>query len=96
MTKYFENVKKNFGFGCMRFPMKGGEVNTAECRRMAWMICKHENLVPIPGTRKLERLKENGLAGDIVLSGAEVSAIDERLDTIRMSAVFGSSSAAKR
>lgn len=24
----FENVKKNFGFGCMRFPMKDGEVDT--------------------------------------------------------------------
>ena len=26
----FENIKGNFGFGCMRFPMKDGEVDTAE------------------------------------------------------------------
>ena len=26
---FFENIRKNFGFGCMRFPMKDGEVDTA-------------------------------------------------------------------
>lgn len=31
---YFENVKKNFGFGCMRLPMKDGEVDTVECCKM--------------------------------------------------------------
>ena len=30
----FENVKKNFGFGCMRLPMKDGEVDKAEMCRM--------------------------------------------------------------
>ena len=31
---YFENVKKNFGFGCMRLPMKDGEVNMQEFSQM--------------------------------------------------------------
>lgn len=31
---YFENVKKNFGFGCMRLPMKNGEVDYEEFCRM--------------------------------------------------------------
>ena len=30
----FENVKRNFGFGCMRLPMKDGEVDKAEVNRM--------------------------------------------------------------
>ena len=30
----FENVKKKFGFGCMRLPMKDGEVDTAEFSSM--------------------------------------------------------------
>ena len=30
----FEKVKKNFGFGCMRLPMKGKEVDQAEFSRM--------------------------------------------------------------
>ena len=29
-----ENVKKNFGFDCMRLPMNGSEVDTAETCRM--------------------------------------------------------------
>ncbi len=31
---YFDNVKKNFGFGCMRLPMKGDEVDYDEFCRM--------------------------------------------------------------
>lgn len=31
---YFEDVKKNFGFGCMRLPMKDGEVDMEEFNRM--------------------------------------------------------------
>ena len=27
MNKYFEGIKKNFGFGCMRLPMKNDEVD---------------------------------------------------------------------
>lgn len=34
MTTYFAEVKKNFGFGCMRLPMINGEVDYEETRRM--------------------------------------------------------------
>ena len=30
----FENVKRNFGFGCMRLPMVDGEVDLAQVNRM--------------------------------------------------------------
>ena len=30
----FEEIKRNFGFGCMRLPMNGDEVDTAEFNRM--------------------------------------------------------------
>ena len=33
-NRYFENVKRNFGFGCMRLPMVEGEVDLAETCRM--------------------------------------------------------------
>ncbi|MCM1363572.1 MAG: aldo/keto reductase [Faecalibacterium sp.] len=58
---------------------------------LAWMINKHKNLVPIPGTRKFERLKENAGATDIILSEDEVRNIDKQLDSMKMSAVFGGS-----
>ena len=29
-----ENIKKNFGFGCMRLPLKDGEIDLAETSRM--------------------------------------------------------------
>ncbi len=34
MSACFEHVKKNFGFGCMRLPMKDGEVDKDEMCRM--------------------------------------------------------------
>lgn len=34
MSQPFEHVKKNFGFGCMRLPMRDGQVDTAEFSKM--------------------------------------------------------------
>lgn len=36
----FENVKKNFGFGCMRLPMRDGEVDTEKFSRMVDFFLK--------------------------------------------------------
>ena len=58
---------------------------------LAWMLCKKPYIVPIPGTRKLNRLQENAGAADIVLSAAEVVLIDEALAHMEMSHVFGGS-----
>ena len=58
---------------------------------LAWMICKKPYIVPIPGTRKIDRLKENAAAADIILTDSEVAAIDKKLDSIKMSQVFGGS-----
>lgn len=58
---------------------------------LAWMLCKNPRLVPIPGTRRPDRLRENLGAAAVVLTAAEVSAIDRALDGMEMSAVFGGS-----
>ena len=63
---------------------------------MAWMLCKKPWIVPIPGTRKLERLRENAGAADVVLTPSEVSALDDALNTIPMSEVFGGSRIVKK
>lgn len=62
---------------------------------LAWMMCKKPYIVPIPGTRKLDRLIENAGSADIILTSNEVSAIDNKLDNINMSAVFGGSKVIK-
>lgn len=55
---------------------------------LAWMMCKEDFIVPIPGSRKLENLKSNFNAGNIVLSKEEVAKIDELLSRINVP-VFG-------
>lgn len=62
---------------------------------LAWMIAKHPNLVPIPGTTKSDRLAENAGAAEIILTAQEVAAIEESLDNMKMSAVFGGSKITK-
>lgn len=58
---------------------------------LAWMMCKRPWIVPIPGTRRLCRMKENIGAADIMLSAEEVANIDKALSTMEMSDVFGGS-----
>lgn len=44
---------------------------------LAWILAQHEWIVPIPGTTKLHRLKENVGAAEIVLSKEEVESISQ-------------------
>ena len=55
---------------------------------LAWMLCKKPYIIPIPGSRKPERLRENFEAGNILLTPEEVAMIDEKLATMEF-AVFG-------
>ena len=63
---------------------------------LAWMLCKKPYIVPIPGTRKIERLIENLGSADIDLSKEEVSNIDNALNNMKMSKVFGGSAVKER
>lgn len=58
---------------------------------LAWMSAKKPYIVPIPGTRKLSRLEENMRASEIHLRDEEVRKIDEMLEKLPMSQVFGGS-----
>ena len=63
---------------------------------LAWMLCKKPYIVPIPGTRKIERLIEDLGSADIDLSKEEVSNIDNALNNMKMSEVFGGSAIKER
>lgn len=43
---------------------------------LAWVLAQGEDFVPIPGTRKLERLEENIAAAEIELTAADLAEID--------------------
>jgi aryl-alcohol dehydrogenase-like predicted oxidoreductase len=44
---------------------------------LAWLLNRHENVVPIPGTSNPKRLEENARAADIELSDADLDLIEE-------------------
>ena len=55
---------------------------------LAWMLCKKEYIVPIPGSTKPERIKENLGAADVFLTKDEIKEIDDALDGMNLK-VFG-------
>ncbi|MGD8377564.1 MAG: aldo/keto reductase [Acidobacteriota bacterium] len=43
---------------------------------LAWLLNKHENMVPIPGTTKRERLEEDAAASEIRLTAKDIAEIE--------------------
>lgn len=56
---------------------------------LAWMMAKRPYIVPIPDSRKEERIRENLEASGIHLTPEEVRQIDQALEGMTMSPVFG-------
>lgn len=46
---------------------------------LAWVLAQGDDIIPIPGTKKRKYLEENAGAVDVVLSAADLVAIDELL-----------------
>jgi aryl-alcohol dehydrogenase-like predicted oxidoreductase len=44
---------------------------------LAWLLAQGENIIPIPGTKRRERLEENSRAVEIELSGDDLRRIEE-------------------
>lgn len=55
---------------------------------LAWMLWKKPYIVPIPGSRKPERLEENLKSCDILLTNEEIERIDQKLDSMQFD-IFG-------
>lgn len=91
-----ENIDRNHDL--LSLLQKLAEQNNATPAQisLAWMLCKKPYIVPIPGTRRLSRLLENAGAADVTLSAEEVSNIDEALNGMEMSEVFGGSKTVNR
>jgi aryl-alcohol dehydrogenase-like predicted oxidoreductase len=46
---------------------------------LAWLLARGEDIVPIPGTKRIERLKENLGALTVTLSEAELAQISDAI-----------------
>ena len=55
---------------------------------LAWMINKKDYIIPIPGSRKIDRLKSNFDAGNIMMAKDEIAKIDDLLNSMQFE-VFG-------
>ncbi|PEQ13960.1 hypothetical protein B2G71_06600 [Novosphingobium sp. PC22D] len=44
---------------------------------LAWVLAQGDDIVPIPGTRRIERIAENAAAAEIVLSANDLAAIED-------------------
>ncbi len=60
--------------GLSRFAKAKGMTNAQVA--LAWLLCKHPHVVPIPGTRRIHYLEQNAAAADMALSAAEVAELD--------------------
>ena len=49
---------------------------TAAQLALAWLLTRGENVVPIPGSRRIERLEENAAAADITLTENELHRLE--------------------
>lgn len=87
-----EAAEQNRGLLEMLSQMAKDKNATSAQISLAWMICKKPWIVPIPGSRKAERMAENAGAAQVKLTVEEVAAIDKALDNMKMSAVFGGTS----
>ncbi len=43
---------------------------------LAWLLAQKPWIVPIPGTRRLERIRENAAAADVELSADDLAELD--------------------
>lgn len=52
---------------------------TASQLALAWVLAQGEDIIPIPGTKRVKYLEENAKAADVILSQADLNAIDDIL-----------------
>lgn len=84
-------IEKNKALLDLLYAMAEEKTATPAQISLAWMLCKKPYIVPIPGTRKIERLTENAGAADVSFSADEVQMLDQALSSMEMSGVFGGS-----
>lgn len=91
-----EGIDKNQKLLALLYHMAAEKQATPAQIALAWMMGKRPYIVPIPGTRKADRLCENAGADRLHLTPEEMARIDGALNRMEMSEVFGGNRMAKQ
>ena len=71
-----QNIQKNAHIAQSVQAMATQKGVTAAQLAIAWVLHKGQDIVPIPGTKSIQRVKENMAAADVVLTPADMAALD--------------------
>ncbi|HEY1284017.1 MAG TPA: aldo/keto reductase [Steroidobacteraceae bacterium] len=72
-----ENFSKNLALADHVRELAAQKGCTPAQLALAWLLNRHENVIPIPGTSSVERVEENARAADLELSEAELASIEQ-------------------
>ena len=71
-----ENFVRNFAIVDRIRELAEAKGCTSAQLALAWLLNRHDNVIPIPGTSSINRMEENARATDIVLSDEELERIE--------------------
>jgi aryl-alcohol dehydrogenase-like predicted oxidoreductase len=71
------NLRKNLDLVKPLLEMAKAKGCTPGQLALAWLLARGRDIVPIPGTKRKDRLEENVAAADLSLTAAEVTALQE-------------------
>jgi aryl-alcohol dehydrogenase-like predicted oxidoreductase len=77
-----ENLKANLALVDLLARIAAAKDSTPARIALAWVLARKPWIVPIPGTRQLERLEENVGAADVALTPDDLREIDRALEAI--------------
>lgn len=79
-----DNLKGNLALIALVQELARRKGTTPARIALAWLLHQKPWIVPIPGTKKVERLIENAGAGDVVLTPEELAAFRSRFEALPM------------
>ncbi len=79
-----DNIEQNSGIVHVLRRMAQRKDMTPAQLALAWIISKGDNIVPIPGTRRIKYLEENVSSANFNLTPQDVQELEGKLDTIEI------------
>lgn len=79
-----DNIEQNTGMVHVLQKLAQEKNCTPAQLALAWVLSKGDNVVPIPGTRRIKYLEENVAAADLVLTRAEIQQLEGDLSDVEI------------